>query len=151
MVWKEPYVTKVLRDLSCPATMVMCLDGTRTTHDSQVWVGGFGFGSTADQGVWWRLVQADFPGDGRVYKAFVLASVGKAETESALSMVPQSESGRCLLVQDSNSLWAEMVCPLGDCRGFAAIIENSKVSLLMVGPPTEEAWEEFSAYWRTRT
>jgi hypothetical protein len=31
------------------------------------------------------------------------------------------------------------------------MFDNGAIPLMMIGPPTEDAWEEFSREWRLRT
>ena len=151
MLWREPYSPRILRELACPVAQVVGLTGIPAQLSTEVWIGGFGFLAATDQGVWWRLFQSDFRGDDRVRRVFIIEKVGTAELETALSLVPGSEADRCLMIEDPNHFWASMVEP--DCaeRGFAALISEGVVVLLVVGPPTESAWEEFSREWQLRT
>ena len=151
MLWRETYSPRVKRDLACPVAQFVCLDGIPSSVSSEVWIGGFGFLAAADQGVWWRLFQSDFRGDDRVRRVFIVDKVGTADLETALSLVPGSEARRTFMIEDPNHFWKELVKP--DCpeRGFAVIMSEGKVPLLMIGTPTEEAWEEFSREWQLRT
>lgn len=149
MLWRESYATRILRDVECPVTQLVSLDGNLHLPESCVWVGGFGFQALADQGVWWRLFQSDFPSDPQVLKVFVVDRASGAEISTADSLVPGSESSRCLLAEDPNEFWQNLVHPDTESRGFAALIRGSQIPLLMIGPPTEDAWEEFSNSWRS--
>ena len=153
MLWKQPYETKILRDLACPAALVINLNGNPIVHGRQVWIAGFGFGATTDQGVWARLFQSDFPQDDAVLRVFILdRKVESGDYDIVSSLYPPSQRSQCRLVEDTNSFWLNMVNPDSNDRGFAAIVEeDGTIPLLMIGPPTEEAWEEFSNCWQSRT
>jgi len=134
-----------------PATQIVSLDGSEIRDRTEVWVAGFAFSAMADQGVWWRLFQSDFVNDQRVVKVFICSHVGKNELDTALSLVPPSEASRAYLVSDLNAVWRKAIRPEDEGQGFTAIIENGKIPLAMIGPPTEEAWEEFHSEWLLRT
>jgi hypothetical protein len=151
MLWRESYATRILRDVACPVVQMVNLDGSQEFPEVCIWIGGFGFQALADQGVWWRLFQSDFPNDPLVRKVFIVERVSSQETAMADSLVPGSEASRCTLGEDANGFWKNLVQPDQENRGFAALIVGNQIPLLMVGPPTEEAWEEFSEAWRTKS
>jgi hypothetical protein len=151
MLWKQPYSTIIFRDVPCPVATITSLTGSVVTHERQVWIGGFGFDAIGDQGVWWRLFQSDFAGDQQIRKVFIWDCLSDEIIESAFAIVPRSEANQCLLVEDPSRFWQKLIQPKLSSRGFAAIIEDAKISLLMVGPPTEEAWEEFSSLWSAKS
>jgi hypothetical protein len=46
---------------------------------------------------------------------------------------------------DSNAqIWLDLVKPDSEQRAFAVVTDGEWIKMLVVGPPTEEAWEEFS-------
>lgn len=147
-MFRQPYVTTIVRDVALPATLLSTLDGAELRDETQVWIGGFGVDFLGEQTVWWRLFQSDFPGDKRVVKTFIYPAVSTRNIETILDATAPSEHSRCCLIEDPNAFWNELIVPR---RGFAAIIEAGKIPLLMIGPPTEDAWEEFSDAWMTRT
>lgn len=151
MLWRSAYQTRIERDLHCPEAEIVTLDGSPLKHQTEVWVAGFGFQALADQGVWWRLFLSDFPNDPQVRKVFICPGVGKSELETALSLVPPSEVARVLLVSDPNDFWSKVIQPANSQQGFAVIIEGGRIPLAMIGPPTEDAWEEFHNEWKART
>lgn len=151
MLWRQSYQTRVLRDLDCPDLSIASADGTPVTHERGVWICGFGFGCFTEQGVWARLFQSDFPRDPNVKKVFIFDSVGPEKFESLQALVAPSELENCLLIEDPQQAWRKLTEPDHLERGFTAIVEGQTIPLLMVGPPTEDAWEEFSDLWRTRT
>lgn len=151
MLWRKSYQTRVERDLSCPVAEIVSLDGSPVGDQTEVWIAGFGFEATTDQGVWWRLFQSDFPDDARIIRVFICPSVGKGELETALSLVPPSQISRTYLVADPSGLWRQTIRPNSDDQGFAIIIEKGKIPLAMIGPPTEDAWDEFHNEWEIRT
>jgi hypothetical protein len=152
MLWKQPYETKILRDLVCPVASIISLNGNPIVHSRQVWIAGFGFSATTDQGVWSRLFQSDFPQDDAIYKVFILdRKIEHGDFDIASSLYPPSQRAQCQLVEDNNNAWFNLVNPDSSERGFAAILEDDgRIPLLMIGPPTEDAWEEFSSCWHSR-
>ena len=117
----------------------------------EVCIAGFGFSAVNDQNLWWKLFQSEFPDDLRIRRVFIFDVVEVEDIKSALSLVPPSEADRCFVIEDPNHVWADLVHPEKEHHSFAAIIENGIIPLMMVGPPTEDAWEEFSREWRLRT
>jgi hypothetical protein len=151
MLWRQSYQTRIERDLCYPVAIVVSVDCSEPIKGKQVWIGGFGFNGLNEQEVWSKLFQSDFHGDVRVHKVFIFESVGTSELESIRALVAPSEVNQCLLIEDPSRSWYSIINPDHPGRGFAAIIEGDKIPLLMVGPPTEDAWEEFSNEWRART
>ena len=126
------------------------LAGQSINEGVQVWVAGFGFDGTSIQGVWSRLFQSDFPNDIRVNKVFILPNINEEIREAARSMVPPSYFDQTFLIFDPGQKWRTLLRPT-EQPGFAAIIERNRIPLLMTGPPTEDAWEEFQREWKLRT
>jgi hypothetical protein len=152
MVWRKSYQTKLLADLPLPATKIHSINGFELRMDNvQIIVGGFGFNAIADQGVWWRLFQSDFANDDRILKGFIVESVDSFAQRESASLVPPSEHSRCVLIEDPIHAWQDLIKPDRENVGFAAVIVGSEIPILMIGPPTEEAWEDFSNYWMTKT
>lgn len=147
MLWRQRYDTKILHDLPCPVAEVARLTTDDRPESTEVWIGGFGFQAIADQGVWWRLFQSDFPNDERVKKVFIFSKVGNDEFETVRSLVAPSELPHVSLVSDPVGKWRETLEPQDDLTGFAAIIRGPSIPLAMVGPPTEDAWDVFHDAW----
>ncbi|MBS1700687.1 MAG: hypothetical protein JST12_03430 [Armatimonadetes bacterium] len=148
MLWRKHYETRILRDLPCPVTQLVALDGDSKNYESEVWIGGIGFAALAEQEVWWRLFQSDFPNDERVRRVFVVESADAKTVETALSLIPPSQSSRTLLALDLNQAWQRA---LETDQGLTALIEGGRIPLAMTGPPTEDAWELFHDEWKLRT
>ena len=149
MVWRQPYETRILRHAACPATPVMNLEG-EAQQLPEVCIASFGFSAINDQNLWWKLFQSDFPNDPKVRRVFIFDTVAVEDIKMASSFIPPSESYRCFVIEDPYRVWADLVQPEKEHHAFAAIIENGIIPLMMVGPPTEDAWEEFSREWRLR-
>ena len=152
MLWRQSYKTRIDQDFVCPVVESVSIAPTDySADDRQVWIGGFAFNGLNEQAVWSRLFQSDFPRGQRVHKVFIFESIGNTEIQEIHSLVAPSEAKKCLLIIDPKRGWESLVRPDHPGRGFAAIKEGEKISLLMVGPPTEDAWEEFANQWRART
>ena len=142
MLWRQSYTTRILRDLPCP---------DEAPQGPEVWIGGFDFAAIADQGVWWKLFQSDFPGDLRIKRIFFVDEITSEGEQLAKSLVPRSEAEQVRLVVDTKHHWRDLVLPDNAERGFAIMFDNGAIPIVMIGPPTEDAWEEFSREWRLRT
>lgn len=134
----------------CPVTPVMSLDGSGQQLP-EVCIASFGFAAIGDQNLWWKLFQSDFPDDSRIRRFFIFEAAEVEDVNMVQSLVPPSESDRCFVIEDPSCVWANLVKPDKEHHAFAAIIENGMIPLMMIGPPTEDAWEEFSREWRLRT
>ena len=130
-----------MRDLPCP---------NPTTRGPEVWICGFGFAAIADQGIWWKLFQSDFPGDSRIRRVFFVDEITPEGEQLALSLVPRSEADQVRLIADMDHAWRNLIQPDNEQRGFAIMFDNGAIPIMMIGPPTEDAWEEFSREWRLR-
>jgi hypothetical protein len=148
VLWREPYQTRISGNHLIPELDdIDSIRGGRNVSSTAVWIGGFGFNAISDQGVWWRLFQEAFPGDPCVFRAFILPKWTTKKRMEAISVVPPSEHVSSLLISDPDYHWEKLVDPDKPERGFTAIVLPGTVDLLMVGPPTEEAWDQFRERW----
>jgi hypothetical protein len=126
---------------------VESLDGNLGAPRAQVWIGGFGFRAVSDQGVWWRLMRSEFSSDPNIFRVFIESRWSERKRREALAIIPPSEKVSTLLVSDDVN-WRAIVMPDKPERGFAAMIADKEIKRLVVGPPTEEVWEDFINLWR---
>lgn len=130
MLWREPYRTRILRKVAFPSEL-----------EFAAVVGGFNLSSDVGRQVWGRLIQSDFGGDAR-FGEIVLRPYWTPEERAELEAItPPSRLFRTRLLEDPGSSWRKLVQPNSEEQAFALI---QPLGLLMVGPPTEEAWEEFA-------
>lgn len=113
MIWRRRYDTIVQRVLDIPAN-----DG--------VAIGATSLEALTEAGVWFRLMDQA----GLNYR---FEPIGLAESDLE-SLVPPSIAVR---LSPPPSLSVD------EDRSFAYVAKGGRIALLMVGPPTEDAWEEF--------
>jgi hypothetical protein len=136
VIWRESYSTRVIE---CP--VLPSLAGRNLSAHS--WsllpggslVGGFSPEALVQMEIWCRLI-----GD-RAVSVLLRSAWRHADFAEIQSLVPKSRWNRTVL-GEPDIAWRELIAPDSEGRAFAAI--NTSPALLMVGPPTEEAWERFS-------
>ena len=147
MLWREHYNPRILSNTQMPEVEFEWLKGeTRSIHNI-VLVGGFGLAAVADQGIWLKLFDEAFPGDPNVFRAYIATQWSFKNKRDAMAVVPPSQHGATLLITDPLHGWTDLVKPERVDRGFAAIVHEKTIKLLMIGPPTEETWDEFRDAW----
>ena len=149
MLWRQPYAPRQLEGVTLPKCLSRRLDQTEFHAETYVIYGGFSLDAVADIGIWERLLNEEFPEDVRIVRAYIRESWTSKEIKNATAMVPPSFLPRTVLIYDALGEWANLVQPESTTRGFAAIIRNSIIELLFVGPPTEETWDDFRLRWQS--
>lgn len=145
MLWKPTYETRVLRNVTLPRLEGRTLDGQDGAAPVEgVMLGAFGPFASAELGVWRRLLQEAAP-DRRVPTVLVRAAWSERERRTLATATPPSQQPWSLLANDPEGAWSAAVGPDRAERAFAAVIRGSVAALLMVGLPTEDAWDEFQA------
>ena len=130
MLWREPYRTRILREVDFPSDF-----------EFAAVVGGFSLACDVGRQVWSRLIQSDFGADAR-YGEVVFRPFWTSEERLELEAItPLSRLFRTRLLEDPGGAWRTLVEPDSDNQPFSLI---HPLRLLMVGPPTEEAWQEFA-------
>ncbi len=84
----------------------------------------------AELGIWMKLLSEAYP-DQDLYRIIWRKSVESTVAE----MFPRSEMKKMVFV--------ETFPEFGTDRLVSAVVQGSKALVLMVGPATEEAWDEF--------
>lgn len=99
----------------------------------EFFVGGFGALALPELHVWRILVLS--AGFAAPYRLLVAKGWSQSEITAIRDSVPPSQHGEVILVSDTSNHWIK---ELGLNQIFAY---HRQSSLLMLGPPTEEAWE----------
>lgn len=145
MIWREPYATRIFEDLALPALGGESLAGEPYRFEwPHVLVAGFAPISLIEQGVWIRLFGERFPGAPWLATGVIAAEWSGADRVRLAESVPPSRHPSTYMLQDPAGAWAQRLEPDQAKRAFAAFVAGSEVRLLMLGPPTEEAWERFA-------
>ena len=63
--------------------------------------------------------------------------------ETLKQITPRSRWAQTVVIVDPEGLWQTLVHPEDDDHAFALIQNEERAELIMVGPPTEDAWERF--------
>jgi hypothetical protein len=144
MLWREAYSTRVLERAGCPPVEGASLTGEELRLAGPfVIVAGFDLRSMVEREVWRRLTTAVFGAHGW-YLEGVVAHGWNAQTLERLRMVtPREMHGSTYSLVDPAWEWHRLVQPDHAHRAFAAVVALGEIRLLMVGPPTGEAWERF--------
>ena len=143
MLWKPTYETRVLRDVALPRLVGRTLDGQDGAAPVEgAMLGAFGPFASAELGVWRRLLKEGFPAL-RVPTVLVRASWTDRERRTILLATPPDAHAWTLLANDPDGAWSAAVGPDRAERAFGAVVREGQAGLLMVGLPTEEAWDEF--------
>ncbi len=143
MLWRTPYETPAAEAVGLPTLAGDFLSGESwILLDDFVLVGAFDLRGLSEVGIWLRLL--DDAGVGAVVAFF--ESEWVAADRSALEVsVPYSQHGHTLMATDPKGEWLDLISPDKPERAFAAVVKGHAATVLMAGPPTEEAWDEFRA------
>lgn len=126
MLWRTSYEPRVLRDAEAPSGEGLLL-------------GAFDVRAQSEIGVWTRL----FDEAGLDYRIRLFRDEWtEKERRTVDAVFPPSVRARIELATERG--WAETVAPDRPERTFAALIQEGRAKMLVIGPPTEEVWEEFS-------
>lgn len=126
MLWRKGYVTERITDFCADWGDAVDAAGSLPSFIPVAAIGFFESEQLTDVELWCRLLQADFPNQ----SDWVLLNLGVPEEELEMALPPS------LLKRVYAS--CPVNWPFG--REFAW-----RPGLVMVGPPTEDAWEEFSS------
>lgn len=121
MLWREAYDTRRLGDLP-----PFPLEGLRAGQALIV----VGIAALPEFGIWSRLVENDFGTD--AWRGILVGHSGPFE-----EALPPSRLARCLVAEAVD-------LPVVEGRVLAAVWTREALRSVMIGPATEEAWDEFS-------
>lgn len=127
MLWREAYDTRRLGDIS--------LTSPKGTVFGTALIVAAGVAALPEFGVWTRLVESDF---GAEAWRGILVGEPRAFEEA----LPPSRLARC-------DLRPSIELPIVTGRVLAGVWSPEGLRSVMVGPATEEAWDEFSAAVQT--
>lgn len=138
MIWRTSYSTKSAENLDLPNQS----DPGALTDG--VYVAAFDLAAHGQQQIWIKLLESDFTPDS--YRLLLIKPAwSKSAKREAEEILPPSRLTKTIFATDPDSNWESLIQPDGPGRAFAFVIKDQRIKLLMVGPPTEEAWDEFKA------
>lgn len=98
-------------------------------------------GSSLDAWLEMQIWQRNFEGNG--VKNYSLGwQMRQIDWSLTTTFLPPSLQARCVFTEQ---LWQEIELD-HPSRAFAVAFNRGPTSLVMIGPPTEEAWDRFSAF-----
>jgi hypothetical protein len=89
------------------------------------------------------LFEEDFAGE-----VVELLITDGQETQQIADLRPPSRKSRIRTTADVLK-WKEAVGDIPDGRAFCTLIQNGVAIIRVIGPPTEEVWDEVTTLWRT--
>ena len=143
MLWKPTYETRILRSVVLPRLEGKTLDGQEGAAPVEgVMLGAFGPFASNELGIWRRLLQEAFP-ERKVPTVLVRASWTERERRTIATGTPPALQPWTLLANDPEGSWTAAIGPDRAERAIGAVVHGGVATLLMVGLPTEEAWDTF--------
>jgi hypothetical protein len=137
-----PYSPKIIRDPWPIEEGVWTLP--EGTHEeiplhSFIAIGSAGPDKTTDSGVWQRLVDSNRKIQEKTYRIYLSGEKSFAQ-RNLLALHAPSQLERVRILEPKSASWNLLV---DNGRAFAAVFANRTCCYAIVGPPTEDAWEEF--------
>ncbi len=88
--------------------------------------------------VWRRLFEAELA------IPYFVGVIGSADDlEQLQSSTPRSQHERLIRIEDAQGAWLSLLGEENKESAFAFVQREGTLVVLMVGPPTEEAWDRF--------
>lgn len=132
MLWRTTYTPEVTRNLE---------HGLPLSSPRAV-IGVYSVAGLRELEIWWRLFEEDFSGE---VTQFVLSNPGESDKWS--SLLPQSRLDRTVLSSEIKP-WLDITGQVENSRAFCTILTRERARIVVLGPPTEEVWEEVANIWR---
>lgn len=144
MLWRTGYQTIIRNDVVIPESRIWDLTGEVVHVAGPIaFALGFSARSLQQREVWRRLFEAELP---IPFWTGVISEDNFAEsTELLQAMTPKSRWSSTVVVLDPQRAWRNLIEPEDEERCFALISRGNTADVVMIGPPTEEAWERFLA------
>lgn len=141
MLWRTPYQTPRAENVTLPGLSGRYVSGESwVALDDFVLVGAFDLRGLSEIGIWTRLL--DEAGIG-VVVAFFDAEWSPQQRVVLEASIPYSQQGHTLMANDPRGEWLDLISPDKPERAFAAVVRGHAASVLMLGAPTEDAWDDF--------
>lgn len=143
MLWKPTYETRILREVALPRLEGRTLDGQDGAAPVEgAMLGAFGPFASGELGIWRKLLEEAFP-QRRVPTVLVRAAWAERERRTIAIATQPVQHPWTLLANDPSEAWSAAIGPDRAERAFGAVVHGGVAKLLMVGLPTEEAWDAF--------
>jgi hypothetical protein len=138
------YRTKVGTSVDIPPLVGSHLDGSPFVSDGVVvLLGAFSLKAIGEVSLWRKLLESR---DTPFLIGLFRTGWADRQIEEVEACFPPSLHGQVILALDEADSWSTLVEVDKSSRAFAAVISGDRADVLMVGPPTEEAWDLFQAF-----
>src|SRR5579872_2668761 len=127
MLWRAGYSTPVLRDVKLPMP-VDC---------GPILIVLLSPDSLSEAELWRRLISAELP------DLSLRLTLAEALSTSVLAELLPPSLHEAIVT--TNIDWTELAQPDRGDRALALVVSGRVAKVLMIGPPTEDAWDEFKA------
>jgi hypothetical protein len=140
-VSRQSYITAMRREVALPAIRAVTIAGsTWAPSGPENYIGAFGLAALAEIGIWSKLLHsAGLPSR--------VLMIDEEPKEGILMLLRTSFAPSrlqdVLLVKDPQRVWRGLIQPDTPERAFAMHVREGKADPLMLGLPTEEAWDMF--------
>lgn len=147
MLWLESYETRVLRGERAPPLRGESLEGLPFERPARfALLGGYGIESCAQSEIWRRLFTQRFGAAAGVVLGTIRKGWSVEERALLRAIKPPSRQSATYCFFDETEEWERLLSPDPQGRAFAALVDGPTMELMMVGPPTEDAWELFESH-----
>jgi hypothetical protein len=127
LLWRQTYITPVFKNVALP----FCFD-----PDVSIVLVLLTLESLPEADLWRRLIKAELPN-----AAFQLILNGGPTASRLQSVLPPSQRAAVAATPDIE--WQNIVEVDQTIRALALVVCGSTAKVVMVGPPTEDAWDLF--------
>ena len=135
MLWRTPYETTEIE-----ASTLARLPLPEVGEGTFAAVISFSPRHFQQREVWRRLFEAELP------IPYFVGVIGSADDlEQLQSSTPSSQHERLVRIEDAQGAWLSLLGEENNDRAFAFVQREGTIVVLMVGPPTEKAWDRFLA------
>jgi len=142
VIWRNSYQALDLGSIQAPNVIGETLSGDAFELTSPtLLLGAFDFRGASELGVWSRLCQSESFGISTTF-AYFLSRRSREIIQLAKDMTSPSLHSATVLVWESQ-LWHEIIQPDRPERSFGCLIKDGVAEPILVGTPTEEAWDYF--------
>ena len=141
MLWREPYTTRTVEADWPPLRLLNAKGEPLPVAPDFAVIGSFRARAMQQREVWRKLFEAEL--NLPFHLVLVGHEPGSSEAKLWLGAMPPSVASSAAFLLEESHRWQELLAPEHEDQAFAALIKDGRADLVMVGPPTEEAWETF--------
>ena len=111
---------------------------------SGIVVAAFDVAALREFALWRRLVRTSLP-DVALHSVLIAPSWSPRARRTLEAVFSPSDLGEIRVIEDPEGTWASRVGRQADEATFAAVVRGGVASLVVVGGPTDAAWDQIEA------